>query len=165
MSADHPLRVERGTSSVGGRLAAVAVTLCLSLLPWLLAADQQPSAQREANQKRFNDLTVTERQRLEENFRLYREMPAAERDRLRELHRAIENDPQLQAAFQDYQAWANSLSPVDRHELRQTHDSEARRRLIEKFRRRPPPRDLPGVTHRFCIGSPEFVAFSVLRDV
>ncbi len=130
-------------AGVGSRVAVVAVTLSLSLLPWFLAADGRPSEQREANQKRINEMTETERRRLDENVRLYREMPAAERDRLRELHQVIENDPELKAAFDDYRSWANSLSPVDRHELRQTRDPEARRRLIEKLHRRPPPRDMP----------------------
>lgn len=132
-----------GQADVGPRVAVVAVALSLSLLPWFLAADGPPSEQREANQKRLNEMTEPERRRLDENVRLYREMPVAERDRLRELHQAIENDSELKAAFDDYQAWANSLSPVDRHELRQTLDPEARKRLIERFHRRPPPSDIP----------------------
>lgn len=136
-------RANPAPAGVGPRVAVVAVTLSLSLLPWFLAADGRPPEQREANQKRLNEMTETERRRLDENVRLYREMPAAERDRLRELHQAIESDPELKAAFDDYQAWANSLSPVDRHDLRQTRDPEARRRLIEKLHRRPPPRDMP----------------------
>ena len=130
------------SAGVGPRVAIVAIALSLSLLPWFLAADGRPPEQREANQTRLNSMTEPERRRLDENVRLYREMPVAERDRLRELHQAIENDPELKAAFADYQAWANSLSPVDRHELRQTLDPEARKRLIENFHRRPPPNDM-----------------------
>ncbi len=135
-------RANPAPAGVGPRVAVVAVALSLSLLPWFLAADGRPSEQREANQKRLNEMTETERRRLDENVRLYREMPAAERDRLRELHQAIENDPKLKAAFDEYQSWANSLSPVDRHELRQTRDPEARRRLIENLHRGPPLRDM-----------------------
>jgi hypothetical protein len=92
-------------------------------------------------------MTVTERQRLEENYRLYRDMPPAERDRLRQLQREIDSDPELNAAFHEYQLWADSLSPVDRHELRQAQDPKARRQLIEKFRRRPSP-DMPPSSDR-----------------
>lgn len=143
MNAGHPIRVKRGAGSVGGRLAAVAVVLSLSLLPWLLAADDSASPQRDANRKRVNEMSVAERKRLEENYRLYREMDPAERDRLRKLQRDIDGDPELKAAFREYQNWADSLSPVDRHELRQTQDSEARRQLVERFRRRPPPGEMP----------------------
>lgn len=126
-----------------GRFSAVAVALSLSLLPWLLAADGPVPPQREANRQRLNGMTVTERERLKENYRLYREMTPAERDRLKKLQREIEGDPELNAAFHEYQLWADSLSPVDRHELRQAQDPEARRQLIEKFRRRPPPGEMP----------------------
>ncbi len=142
MTADHPHRVERGTNSVGGRVAAVAVTLSLCLLPWLLAADDPAPPQREANRQRLSGMTVTERKQLDENFRRYREMPPAERDRLRNLQREIDRDPELQAAFDEYQRWADSLSPVQRHELRQTQDPEAKRQLIDRFRR-PPPDERP----------------------
>ena len=142
MSVDYPHHVERGTNSWGGRLAAVAVVLSLSLLPWLLAADDPAPPQREANRRRLSEMTVAERQRLEENYRLYREMTPVERDRLRKLHREIDSDSELKAAFHEYQAWADSLSPVDRHELRQAQDPEARRQLMEKFRHRPPPGEM-----------------------
>lgn len=137
MTADHPHRVERVTNSVGGRLTAVAVTLSLSLLPWLLAADDPAPPQREANRRRLSEMTVTERQQLDENFRRYREMTPAELDRLRNIQREIDRDPELKAAFDEYQRWADTLSPVERYELRQTQDPEARRRLVEKFRRPP----------------------------
>lgn len=143
MSGDNPLRAERGLSSVSGRLAAVTVVLSLSLLPWLLAADDPAPPQREANRQRLSGMTVAERTRLEENYRLYRELTPAERDRLRKLQREVETDSKLKAAFHEYQAWADSLSPVDRHELRQAQNPEARRQLIEKFRRRPPPGEMP----------------------
>ena len=143
MNNDHPHRVDRGTNSVSGRLFAIAVVLSLSLLPWLLAADDPAPPQREANRQRLSGMTVAERQRLEENYRLYREMTPAERERLKKLQREIESDPELRAAFHEYQLWADSLSPVDRHELRQAQDPEARRHLIEKFRHRPHPGEMP----------------------
>lgn len=143
MSDDLRRRVERAPASVSGRLAVVAVVLSVSLLPWLLAADGPASPQREANRQRLGEMTVNERQRLEENFRAYREMTPAERDRLRNLQREIERDPELKAAFDEYQRWADSLSPVDRHELRQTHDPEARRQLIDRLRHRPPYGEMP----------------------
>ncbi|MFM9960487.1 MAG: hypothetical protein ACKV2Q_04595 [Planctomycetaceae bacterium] len=122
---------------------AAAVALSLSLLPLLLAADDPAPPQREANRKRLSEMTVAERKRIEENQRLYHEMTPAERDRLRNLQREIERDPELQAAFREYQIWADSLSPIERYELRQAQDPEARRQLIEKFRRRPPPGERP----------------------
>lgn len=125
------------------RVATVAVLVCLSLLPWLLAADDPVPPQREANRRRLGEMTVAERQRLKENYELYREMTPGERDRLRNLQREIDRDPELKAAFDEYQRWANSLSPVERHELRQTQDPEARRQLIERFRRRPPSEEMP----------------------
>ncbi len=143
MSGDNLLRVERRMNSVGGRLAAVAVALSLSLLPWLSAADDPTPPQRDANRQRLSGMTVAERKRLEENDRLYREMPPAERDRLRKLQREIDSEPELTDAFREYQLWADSLSPVDRHALRQAQDPEARRQLIDKFRRRPPPGEKP----------------------
>jgi hypothetical protein len=123
-------------------LAAVAIALSLSLLPWLLAADDPASPERDANRKRVNEMSVAERKRLEENYRLYREMDPVERDRLRKLQREIDSDAELKAAFREYQTWADSLSPVDRHELRQAQDPEARRLLVERFRRRPPPGEM-----------------------
>lgn len=143
MSDDLHRRVERAPVSVSGRVAAVAVVLSVSLLPWLLAADGPASPQREPNRQRLSEMTVAERQRLDENFRVYREMAPAERDRLRNLQREIERDPELRAAFDEYQRWADSLSPVDRHELRQTQDPEARRQLIDRLRRRPPNGEMP----------------------
>ena len=92
MSVDHPHRVERGMNSVSGRLAAVAVTLSVSLLPWLLAADDPAPPQREANRRRLSEMTVAERKQLDENYRLYREMTPDERDRLRNLQREIDRD-------------------------------------------------------------------------
>ncbi len=157
MTADHRRRDERvaafrqnaGESLISrvlakrGYIAAVAVTLSLSLLPWLFAADGPAPPQREANRQRLSGMTAAERQRLKENYDLYREMTPAERDRLRRLQREIDSDQELTAAFHEYQLWADSLSPVDRHELRQAQDPEARRQLIEKFRRRPPPGEMP----------------------
>lgn len=125
------------------RAAIVVVLVSLSLLPWLLAADGPAPPQREANRRRVSEMTVAERAKLEENYQQYREMPAVERDRLRKLQREIDSDPKLKAAFIEYQRWADSLSPVDRHELRRTQDPEARRQLVEKFRRGPPPGDRP----------------------
>lgn len=142
MSVDHPHRVERGRNSVSGRLAAVVVVLSVSLLPWLLAADGPAPQQRDANRQRLSGMTVAERTRFEENYRLYREMTPAERDRLRQLQREIDREPELKDAFREYQLWADSLSPVDRHALRQAQDPEARRQLIETFRRRPPPGEM-----------------------
>lgn len=130
MSADLPRHAKR--------VVIVLVLISLSLLPWLLAADDPAPPQREANRQRLAEMTVAERMRLDENYRLYREMPVAERDRLRKLQREIDSDPELKAAFEEYQRWADSLSPVDRHQLRQTQDPEARRQLVEKFRRPPP---------------------------
>ena len=126
-----------------GRLVAVAIVLSLSLLPWLWAADGPAPPQREANRQRLSGMTVAERQRLQENYDLYRAMTPVERDRLRKLQREIDSDHELNAAFHEYQLWADSLSPVDRHELRQAQDPEARRQLIDKFRRRPPPGEMP----------------------
>lgn len=143
MSEDLLRRVERIPAVVSGRLAAVAVVLSVSLLPWLLAADGPAPPQREANRQRLGEMTVNERQRLQENFRVYREMTLAERDRLRNLQREIEGDRELKAAFDEYQRWADSLSPVDRHELRQTQDPEARRQLIDRLRHRPPHGEMP----------------------
>ena len=140
MSEDHR-HVRRTPASVGGRLAVVAVALSVSLLPWLLAADD-PAPQREANRRRLSEMTVAERQRLKENYDLYREMTPQERDRLRNLQREIDRDPELKAAFDEYQRWADTLSPVERHGSRQAQDPEARRQLIERFRRRPPPDEM-----------------------
>ena len=126
-----------------GRFVVVMVTLVLSLLPWLFAADGSAPPQREANRQRLIGMTVAERQRFDENNRLYREMSPTERDRLRKLQREIEVDPELQGVFHQYQLWADSLSPVDRHELRQAQDPVARRQLIEKFRHRPLPGGMP----------------------
>lgn len=133
---------------LGRRLPRIAIAVSLSLLPWLVVANDGPQKQREENQKRLNEMTVTERQRLDENYRRYREMPAAELDRLRDLHQAIESDPELKAAFQKYEAWANSLSPLERHELRNARDLEERRSLIEKYRRGSPRREVPPDSER-----------------
>ena len=143
MSDDLRRRVERTPAIVSGRMAAVTVVLSVLLLPWFLAADGPAPQQREANRQRLGEMTVSERQRLEENVRVYREMAPTERDRLRNLQREIERDPELKAAFDEYQRWADSLSPVDRHELRQTQDPEARRQLIDRLRHRPPRDEMP----------------------
>lgn len=143
MSEDLHRHDKRPSVFVLGRLASVAVVLSVSLLPWFLAADDPAPPQLEVNRRRLSEMTVAERKQLEENYRLYREMPPAERDRLRNLQREIERDPELKAAFDEYQRWANSLSPSERHELRQTQDPEAKRQLIERFRRRPPPGEMP----------------------
>lgn len=143
MNADHYLRVKRAMNSVAGRLVAVVVVLSLSLLPWLLAAEPPIPAQRQANRERLGQMTVAERSRLEENRQVYQEMTPAERDRLKKLQSEIDSNPELKLAFAEYQAWAEKLSPVDRHELRQAQDPEARRQLIEKHRRRPSPGEMP----------------------
>ncbi len=140
LTSKYPSLARRAGAS---RVAAITVVLSVSLLPWLLAADDPASPQREANRQRFGEMTVAERQRLEENFRVYHEMTPAERDRLRNLQREIERDRELRAAFDEYQRWADSLSPVDRHELRQTQDPEARRQLIDRLRHRPPHGEMP----------------------
>ena len=134
----------------------IAVVLSVSLLPWLLAADSPAPPQREANRQRLDEMTVAERQQLDENVRVYREMTPAERDRLRNLQREIESDRELKAAFDEYQRWADSLSPVDRHELRQTQDPEARRQLIDRLRHRPPHGEMfePGPADRPPNGPP-----------
>ncbi len=156
MSDDLPCGDKSVPGSTSGRLATLAVVLTVSLLPWLLAADGPVPPPREANRQRLGEMTVSERQRLEENFRVYREMTPAERDRLRNLEREIESDRELKAAFDEYQRWADSLSPVDRHELRQTQDPEARRQLIDRLRHRPPNGELfePGPADRPPNGPP-----------
>ena len=156
MSDDLPCGDKSVPGSTSGRLATLAVVLTVSLLPWLLAADGPVPPPREANRQRLGEMTVSERQRLEENFRVYREMTPAERDRLRNLEREIESDRELKAAFDEYQRWADSLSPVDRHELRQTQDPEARRQLIDRLRHRPPNGEMfePGPADRPPNGPP-----------
>jgi len=143
MNADHYLRVKTAMNSVAGRLTAVVVVLSLSLLPWLLAAEAPIPPQRQANRERLSQMTAAERARLEENRQVYQEMTPAERDRLKTLQSEIDNSPELKLAFAEYQVWADQLSPVDRHELRQAQDPEARRQLIEKLRRRPSPGEMP----------------------
>lgn len=129
------------------RSLALVSLLCVTLLPWFLAADgpapQRQQQQRDAHRQQIDAMTVPERTRFEDHLRQYRELPAAERDRLRALQQEIERDPQLRAAFDEYRDWANSLSPVDRHELRQAQSPEARRQLVETFLRRPPLDDRP----------------------
>lgn len=136
-----PVLASSGRASVvmvGSRAALAVAAISLSLLPWYLAAGVREPAHRTANRQRLNDMTVAERQRLEEAFRQFQALPQSEQERLRELHRNIETDPELHAAFGEYLAWAHSLSPVDRHELRKTLHSDARLQLIDKLRRQPP---------------------------
>ena len=109
----------------------------------LIAADDGPGARREANRRRIGEMTPPERERLEENLRQFQALPADEQARLRELQRAIENDPQLKVAFDEYQAWANSLSPGQRNALRHTPDPRERLNVIEDFQNAPP-RGRPG---------------------
>lgn len=112
--------------------------MCLALLPFLMAADDRSSTRRAENLQRVGDMTATERQRLEENYRSFQKLPPDEQARLRKLQAEIENDLELKAAFKEYEAWANTLSPGQRHELRRTTAPRERMNLIEDFRHEPP---------------------------
>ena len=118
--------------------ARCVLLMCLVLLPLLMAADDSSSAGRAENLRRVGDMTATERQRLEENYRSFQKLPPDEQARLRKLQADIENDLELKAAFKEYEAWANTLSPGQRHELRRTTDPRERMNLIEHFRHEPP---------------------------
>ena len=120
-----------------------AVLVWLALLPCLLAADGSLEKRRSENYQRVGNKTAVERQRLEENLRTFQKLPAEEQARLRQLQAEIEHDPDLKVAFENYQTWANTLSPGQRNELRRTTDPRERQRLIEQFQHEPP-RDPPG---------------------
>lgn len=110
-------------------------------LPLLLAADDGVAKQRNANRQRLEKMPFDERQRLEDNYQTFQSLSDDEQTRLRKLQTAIEKDSNLKAAFEEYQRWAESLSPVQRSELRRETDPQARLRLIEEMRRSPPPED------------------------
>ncbi len=113
--------------------------LALSLLPFVIGADDAESVRRDANQRRVAEMTPAERRRLEDNLQKFQELPAVRKDQLRELQQAIDRDAELQAAFAAYQALVSSLSPWQRQQLREQSDPNARLRMIEEFRREPDP--------------------------
>ncbi len=111
--------------------------LCFTLPSFSLAADDKPQSKRDENLKRIAEMTPTERQRLEENARAFQKLPPDEQARLRRLQAEIERDPELKAALKEYEAWASTLSPGQRFELRRTSDSRERMNFVEDFRNGP----------------------------
>ncbi len=113
--------------------------LALTLLPLVIGADDAESVRRDANQRRVAEMTPAERRRLEDNWQKFQELPAVRKDQLRELQQAIDQDAELKADLEAYQALANSLSPWQRKQLRQQSDPNSRLRMIEEFRGEPDP--------------------------
>ena len=130
------------SNHAGRQLRQVIVVLfltlrCFTLPPWLLAADDKPLSKRDENLKCISEMTPIERLRLEESYRAFQKLPPDEQSRLRRLQVEIERDPELKAVFKEYEAWANTLSPGQRFELRRTADPRERMNLVEDFRNEP----------------------------
>ena len=114
------------------------VILILAVLPLTLGADPADRAVIEQNRERIERMTAAERSRLEYLFEKYEQLGDAERERLRALHAAIGKDSQaggdLRATMEQYRAWLKSLAPWQRDELRNAPDSDARLKLVRKFK-------------------------------
>ena len=115
----------------------VTTLFCLMLLPVLMAADDNSALRREENRKQIAEMTPAERQRLEENYRAFQKLPPEEKRRLRDLQAEIERDPELKVTLKEYEAWANTLSPGQRHELRRMTDPRDRMHFVDDLRNGP----------------------------
>lgn len=115
-------------------LAAAVVAGCL--FPLLLGAGGGETEEVRANRERIEAMTELERRQLEQRFARYRELPTDERDRLRSMHTEIEGNADLSRTVAAYRRWVETLSPLEREELRRETDPEAKLALVRRIRGR-----------------------------
>jgi hypothetical protein len=103
----------------------------------LFAADREP-ANEDSVAVRIKEMTQLERERLRNNFKVYRQMSESKRRRYRNLHRelvqAADRD-QLETVLENYYAWLlNDISRAQSENLRLARDTAAKLALVRELK-------------------------------
>jgi hypothetical protein len=117
---------------------AGSVLLALAVAPFLARGDQQSRETRRRHHEQIEKMSLSERERLERNWAIYRQLAPQRRDALHAFHQQIERDRsegdgELAQVMEDYYAWLRTIDPIHRDQLNQTTDPSERLRLMRKF--------------------------------
>lgn len=106
------------------------VLLAVIMAPFLAQGDQESQRIIARNAQVIAGMSVSQRERLNQNFRDYLSLSPAEREKLQAYHHQIEQDRisnhgELANALKIYDGWLKSLNPHQRDQLQKTTDSPA----------------------------------------
>lgn len=141
MLASPPLVfVELSTDCIG-RAVSMALRFWLAVTCTLAVASGSASNAQDQviTRQEIDELTPSEKDRLRTNKDRFDKLSEAEKNRLRQFHEALEKHPEsqkLRQAMREYYAWAKTLAPGKREDLRSLTVDE-RIEEISKHRRKP----------------------------
>lgn len=122
--------------------AAVLLLLIAGIVALIRVPDQfsdpvRESAAYQENRRRIEDMTESQRDRIETRAKRFNKLSKAQKDEKRDLHKALQNAPdsrRLKAVLGKFNAWMASLPLVERlrvrEELRNAKSPEERSRII-----------------------------------
>ena len=93
----------------------------LFFVPGLFSDRVRESPEFQANRKRIEQMTESERARLKRRSERYNQLTDKERAAKRDLHKRVEKDPEaerLKAVLKNFNAWMASLPLVEREKVR-----------------------------------------------
>ncbi len=130
-------RPSRPRPSVRPAWTVLAVAVVLSCaLPLLTGAAGRDDEEGAANRARIESMTELERRQLEQRLERYRKLSPDERDRLRSMHAKIEAEAELKQTVDAYRRWLETLSPIEREQLRSEPDAQKKLAIVERIRTR-----------------------------
>jgi hypothetical protein len=116
------------------------------LAPFLVRGSFEERERLSTNREQIEDMTQTERLRLERSFDEFQQMTPADQAKYRELHSRIVADEQENGLHVDvmdaYYDWLSTVRGDQRERLRKETEPQARRQLVEQIineQQAPPP--------------------------
>jgi len=123
-----------GTRRILMTFFAVAVAAVV-VMPYLL---QGEDPELDGRRKVIAEMTHAQRERLERNLDQYLRLTESQREEYRQLHAelvsdAANNHGRATESLQTFREWLQTISPRERIELSEVHDSAAKVRLIHEM--------------------------------
>jgi hypothetical protein len=128
MATINPPSTNSNTSTSGQRPSSfrlawlwLAIVPLFAGLPFLLrpAADADQEM-LEARRRQIENMSLSERERLDRNFEKFQTLTDERKDALREIEEAVRDDEELNSTLLAYESWLKTLDPWERAELRST---------------------------------------------
>ncbi len=96
------------------------------------AVDAEEEAQI-ARRRQIENMTASERERLEGNFDRFQELPEAKKAALRKIEHAVAEDKDLYSTLRQFDQWLNTLTPWERDALRKAETPEAKLQFVSQI--------------------------------
>lgn len=124
--------------TLGEAALTIGLVAAVCVGPLVLRGSSGENARLLQNARRIQELTESERVRLDRNFKLWQGLSTAEQQQWRQFVDRLDadraaNHGRLSQAMQDYYDWLQSLPGYRREELRETADPRKRAELVEEI--------------------------------